>query len=70
MSPTVAIVVIIFLVVGTVFGWHSQKVSAAHSDVKVAKNRLRGGRSTRLRSSIWVAVLIVIVVLGVFDVVR
>jgi heme/copper-type cytochrome/quinol oxidase subunit 2 len=70
MSPTVAIVVIIFLVVGVVFGWHSQKAAAAHGDVKVAKNRLRGGRKTRLRSGIWVVVVIAITALGVFDVIR
>lgn len=47
--------VIIFLIVGSVLGWHGQKTYAAHGDVKVAKNRLRGGRKTRARSSLWVA---------------
>jgi hypothetical protein len=70
MSSTVAIVVIIFMVVGVVFGWHSQKAAAAHGDVKVAKNRLRGGRKTRLRSGIWVVVLVTITALGVLDVMR
>jgi len=70
MSPTVAIVVIIFLVVGVVFGWHGQKASAAHSDVQVAKNRLRGGRKTRLRSGLWVIVVVAITLLGVYDVLR
>jgi hypothetical protein len=70
MSPTIAIVVIVFLVVGVIFGWHSQKATAAHGDVKVAKNRLRGGRKTRMRSGLWLAALVAITALGVLDIIR
>jgi hypothetical protein len=45
---------LIFLVIGSVLGWHSHTTYAAHGDVKVAKNRLRGGRKTRWRSAVWV----------------
>lgn len=46
---------IIFLIVGSVLGWYGQKSYAAHGDVKVAKNRLRGGRKTRFSAGLWVA---------------
>ncbi len=63
-------VVVIFLVVGTVVGWHSQKSYAAHGDVKVAKNRLRGGRKTRWRSGLLVLIVVVVVLLAFKDIVR
>ena len=50
MSPAVIGTAIVVLIVAAVLGWHGQKSYAAHGDVKVAKNRLRGGRKTRLRS--------------------
>jgi hypothetical protein len=68
MTPAVIGTVVLFLVVGSVLGWHSQKASAAHGDVKVAKNRLSGGRKTRLRSSLWVLALLVVLVLIFKDV--
>jgi len=61
-------VVVIFLVVGTVLGWHSQKSYAANSDVKVAKNRLRGGRKTRWRSGLAVLVIAIVVLLAFKDI--
>jgi hypothetical protein len=67
MSPAAIGLVIIFLAVGTVVGWHSQKTSAAHGDVKVAKNRLRGGRRTRWRSGVLVLIIAVIMLLAVKD---
>jgi hypothetical protein len=60
-------VVVVFLVVGTVVGWHSQKTVAAHSDVKVAKTRMRGGRRTRWRSGVFVVLLTALVLLAVKD---
>src|SRR5262249_19898885 len=57
MSPAAIGVVIIFLVVGCLLGWYSQKTTAAHSDVKVAKTRLAGGRKTRWRSFVVVVVV-------------
>jgi hypothetical protein len=68
MSPAAIGLVIIFLVVGCLVGWYSQKTSAAHGDVKVAKTRLAGGRRTRWRSGIFVLVLGLVVLLAVRDV--
>lgn len=59
-----------FLVVGTGLGWHWQKSYAAHGDVKVAKNRLRGGRKTRLRSGIYAILIAIGIVLAFADFVR
>ena len=59
-----------FLVVGTGLGWHWQKSFAAHGDVKVAKNRLRGGRKTRLRSGIYAILIAIGIVLAFADFVR
>lgn len=67
MSPTAIGLIIIFLVVGCVVGWFSQKTSAAHADVKVAKTRLSGGRRTRWRSGLLVLVVGIVVILAVKD---
>ena len=67
MSPAASGLIIIFLVVGCALGWYSQKTTAAHGDVKVAKTRLAGGRRTRWRSGVLVLILGVIVVLAVKD---
>jgi hypothetical protein len=67
MTPVVIAVVVIFLIVGSVFGWHGQKSYAAHGDVKVAKNRLRGGRKTRFRSGVWVLAIGAVLVLIAWD---
>jgi hypothetical protein len=68
MSPAAIGLIIIFAAVGVLIGWFSQKTTTAHADVKVAKNRLAGGRRTRWRSSLAVMVVAVIVVLAVRDV--
>ena len=60
----------IFLVIGTGFGWHWQKSFAAHGDVKVAKNRLRTGRKTRLRSGFYAILIAIGIVLAFADFVR
>jgi ABC-type Fe3+ transport system permease subunit len=67
MNPTAIGLIIIFLVLGCVLGWFTQKTTAAHSDVKVAKNRLSGGRKTRWRSGMFVIALGVAVLLAVKD---
>jgi ABC-type Mn2+/Zn2+ transport system permease subunit len=67
MNPTAIGLIIIFLVVGCVLGWFSQKTTAAHADVKVAKTRLHGGRRTRWRSAIAVLVIGIVVILAVKD---
>jgi hypothetical protein len=54
---------LIFLVIGSVLGWHGHTTYAAHGDVKVAKNRLRGGRKTRWRSAVWVLAIGIVLVL-------
>ena len=68
MSPAAIGLIIIFLVVGCVVGWYSQKTTAAHGDVKVAKTRLAGGRRTRWRSGIVVVIVGLVVLLAVKDV--
>lgn len=68
MTPAAIGIVIAFLIVGTVGGWHSQKSYAAHGDVKVAKNRLRGGRKTRLRSGLWVLGIALLLLLIIKDI--
>ena len=62
-------VVVIFLVIGSVLGWHGHTTYAAHGDIKVAKTRLRGGRKTRWRSGLWVFALGALILLAAVDVV-
>ena len=62
MTPATIGAVIVFLAVGTVLGWFSQKMYLAHGDVKVARTRLRGGRRTRWRSAVWVVIVSVALV--------
>ncbi len=68
MTKAAAGVVVAFLIVGVVLGWHSQKTQAARSDVKVAKTRLAGGRRTRWRSGLVVLILGLMTLLAVKDV--
>lgn len=70
MSPGGAIVVVVVVIGGVIFGWHGQKASAANSDVKVAKNRLRGGRQTRMRSGAFLVAIAAIAVFVIIDMVR
>jgi hypothetical protein len=58
---------IVFLVIGSVLGWHSHTTFAAHGDVKVARTRLRGGRRTRWRSAVWVVAISIVIVLVAWD---
>lgn len=67
MTPAAIAIVVVFMIIGLVAGWHGQKTVAAHSDIKVAKNRLRGGRKTRWRSAVWVAAISVVVLLAAWD---
>ena len=67
MSAVVIGAVIIFLVIGSVLGWHGHTTYAAHGDVKVAKTRLRGGRKTRWRSGMWVLAIAVVIALAAWD---
>jgi hypothetical protein len=67
MTAVVIGVVIIFLVIGSVLGWHGHTTYAAHGDVKVAKTRLRGGRKTRWRSGLWVFAIGIVIALAAWD---
>jgi hypothetical protein len=58
---------LVFLVIGSVLGWHSHTTYAAHGDIKVAKTRLRGGRKTRWRSAVWVVAITAALVLISWD---
>jgi hypothetical protein len=63
MNPGVLIIVIGFLAVGCMLGWHAQRARSAHGDVRVTKNRLPGFRKTRMRSGLYVLTLLVLSVL-------
>ncbi len=67
MSTAVIGAVVIFLIIGSVLGWHGHTTYAAHGDVKVAKTRLRGGRKTRWRSGVWVFVIGLLILLAAWD---
>jgi hypothetical protein len=62
--------VIVFLAVGCMAGWHAQRAKMAHGDIKVGKGRVSGGRSTRMRSGLFVIVLIGIAVLVISALIR
>jgi hypothetical protein len=62
-SAGVLILVIAFLAVGCLLGWHAQRAKSAHGDVKVAKNRLSGGRQLRVRAGLWVVGMAILAVL-------
>jgi hypothetical protein len=65
MSPAAIGATIFALAIGWALGWYSQKATAAHSDVKVAKTRLSGGRKTRGRSGMLVLGIFVVVIFAV-----
>jgi hypothetical protein len=70
MNPGVLIIVILFLAVGCVLGWHAQRAHSAHGDVRVTKRRLPGFRKTRMRSGLWVLTIAVLIVLVMSALVR
>jgi hypothetical protein len=63
MNPGALILVIVFLAVGCMLGWHAQRAKSAHGDVRVTKNRLPGFRKTRMRSGLYVLTLVIIALL-------
>ena len=63
MKPGVFIIVVLFLGVGCLLGWHAQRAHSAHGDVRVTKRRLPGFRKTRMRSGLWVVAIAIIAVL-------
>jgi len=70
MSSGVVLIVIVFLAVGCMAGWHAQRAKMAHGDIKVGKGRVSGGRSTRMRSGLFVIVLIGIAILVMAAIIR
>jgi hypothetical protein len=59
MNPGALLLVIVFLAVGCMLGWHAQRARSAHGDVRTTKNRLPGFRKTRMRSGLYVLGLLV-----------
>jgi hypothetical protein len=70
MTPVAAFLVIIFLVVGCVLGWHANRARAAHGDVKATKGRLPGFRRTRQRSGLIALAVAAIVVVAIYALLR
>jgi hypothetical protein len=70
MKPGVLIIVVGFLAVGCMLGWHAQRAKSAHGDVRVTKGRLPGFRKTRMRSGLYVLTLVVIAILAMSALVR
>jgi hypothetical protein len=52
MGGVVVVIALIVLVVGCILGWHANRASAAHSDIKTTHNRIAGYRKTRTRSGL------------------
>ncbi|HEY2549595.1 MAG TPA: hypothetical protein VGI64_03360 [Streptosporangiaceae bacterium] len=63
MSVAASGLVIVFLALGCLLGWHANRAHAAHGDVKTTKGRLPGYRQTRLRSGIISIALIIVLLL-------
>jgi hypothetical protein len=70
LSPTALGLVVIFLAVGSMLGWHANRARSAHGDVRATRGRLPGFRRTRMRSGLYVLALAVIVVLVMSDMLR
>ena len=70
MSPTAFGLVVIFLAVGSMLGWHANRARSAHGDVRATRGRLPGFRRTRMRSGLYVLALAVIVLLVMHDMLR
>ena len=70
MQPAGFGLVVIFLVVGCLLGWHASRAHAAHDDVKTTRGRLPGYRKTRLRSGLIVLGLLALVLLVATDLMR
>jgi hypothetical protein len=69
MTPAVIILIIFFLAAGLTFGWHGQKSVAAHADVKVGHQRVKGGRRTRWRSGVVALAVGAVLLIAVYDLV-
>ena len=70
MNPGALVLVVAFLAVGCMLGWHAQRAKSAHGDVRSTKGRLPGFRKTRIRSGLYVFVIVAIAVLIMSALVR
>jgi hypothetical protein len=70
MNPGVLLIVIAFLAVGCMLGWHAQRARSAHGDVRTTKGRLPGFRKTRMRSGLYIVVLVGITLLVMSALIR
>ena len=59
------VIALIVLVVGCILGWHANRASAAHGDIKTTHSRISGYRKTRMRSGLIALGLIKNVIPGV-----
>ncbi len=70
MSPTAFGLVVIFLAIGSMLGWHANRARSAHGDARSLRGRLPGLRRTRMRSGLLVLAVAVVVVLVLNDMAR
>jgi hypothetical protein len=71
MTPGVLIIVILFLAVGSLLGWHAQRAHSAHGDIRQTKRgRLPNFRKTRNRSGLWVAGIMIALLLVISAIIR
>lgn len=67
MNPAVFGLVIIFLAVGCLLGWHANRAHSAHGDVRATRGRLPGFRKTRMRSGLVTLTLFAVALLVIWD---
>jgi hypothetical protein len=70
MNPGVLLFLVAFMAIGTMVGWHAQRARSAHGDVKTTKGRLPGFRKTRMRSGLYIFVLVAISLLVLSALIR
>jgi hypothetical protein len=70
MNAAVLIIVVAFTAAGCLLGWHAQRARTAHGDVKTTKGRLPGFRKTRMRSGLYMFVVVAIALLVMSALIR
>lgn len=70
MNPGVLLIIIGFMAVGCMLGWHAQRARSAHADVRSTKGRLPGFRKTRMRSGLYLVLFVGIALLVMSALVR
>ncbi len=66
-NPAAFGLVVIFLAMGCVLGWHANRAHSAHGDVRATRGRLPGFKRTRMRSGMFALALIAVAMLVVWD---